>query len=67
MLPISVSLSTIALNLFSVLKFDLIRTRERQREGIDMAKTAMKSKAKVKAKAKKPMKRTAKKRAAKRR
>jgi hypothetical protein len=50
-----------------VLKSELIRTRERKREGLDMAKAAVKSKVKAKAK-KKPMKRVAaKKRTTKRR
>jgi hypothetical protein len=60
------SLSTSPPKLFSVLKFELIRTRERKREGIHMAKTAMKTKAKVAAK-KKPMKRAVAKKSAKRR
>lgn len=59
------SLSTSPPKLVSVLKFELIRTREK-REGIHMAKTAMKTKAKVAAK-KKPMKRAVAKKSAKRR
>src|SRR6478752_702091 len=44
------SLSTSTMKFVRVLKSELIRTRERKREGLDMAKAAVKSKVKAKAK-----------------